>query len=45
LRLDGGVREIGEALFTKYILPFEIVSFILLVALMGAIVLGRKELR
>lgn len=45
LRLDGGVREIGEALFTKYILPFEVVSLILLVALLGAIVLGRKELR
>lgn len=45
LRLDGGVREIGEALFTKYLLPFEVVSLILLVALIGAIVLGRKELR
>jgi len=45
LRVDGGVREIGEALFTKYILPFEVVSLILLVALLGAIVLGRKELR
>lgn len=45
IRLDGGVKEIGEALFTKYILPFEVVSLILLVALLGAIVLGRKELR
>lgn len=45
LRLDGSVKEIGEALFSKYILPFEVVSFILLVALLGAIVLGRKELK
>lgn len=44
-RLDGSVKEVGEALFTKYILPFEIVSLILLVALLGAIVMGRKELR
>lgn len=43
--LDGSVREIGEALFTKYILPFEVVSFILLVALLGAIVMGRKEVK
>ncbi len=39
------VKEIGKILFNNYILPFEVVSFILLVALLGAIVLGRKELR
>lgn len=45
VRLDGSVKEVGDALFTKYILPFEVVSLILLVALLGAIVMGRKELR
>ncbi len=45
IRLTGTVREVGEALFSKYVLPFEVVSLILLVALLGAIVLGRKELR
>ena len=44
-RLDGSVKEMGTALFTKYLLPFEIISMILLVALLGAIVLGKKELR
>ena len=44
-RLDGSVKEMGMALFTKYLLPFEIISMILLVALLGAIVLGKKELR
>lgn len=44
-RLDGSVKEIGTALFTKYLLPFEVISLILLVALLGAIVLGKKELR
>lgn len=44
-RLDGTVKEMGIALFTKYLLPFEIISMILLVALLGAIVLGKKELR
>lgn len=44
-RLDGSVMEIGRALFTKYLLPFEIVSVILLVAMVGAIVMGKKEIK
>lgn len=44
-RLDGTVAEIGKALFTEYLLPFEVVSVILLVALVGAIVLGKKEIK
>lgn len=43
-RLDGSVMEIGKALFTEYLLPFEIVSVILLVAMVGAIVMGKKEI-
>jgi NADH-quinone oxidoreductase subunit J len=34
---------IGEALLDKYVLPFEIASVLLLVAMMGAIVLVRPE--
>jgi NADH-quinone oxidoreductase subunit J len=34
---------LGEALFRDYILPFEAVSFLLLAALIGAIVLARKD--
>jgi len=34
---------LGEALFHRYVLPFEAVSFLLLAALIGAIVLSRKE--
>jgi len=33
----------GKLLYTKYIFPFEIVSVLLLVALVGAIVLAMKE--
>ncbi len=44
-RLDGTVAEIGEALFTEYLLPFEVVSVILLVSLIGAIVMGKKEIK
>lgn len=36
-------RGVGESLFTSFLLPFEVVSFLLLAALIGAIVLARKE--
>ncbi|HEV2906721.1 MAG TPA: NADH-quinone oxidoreductase subunit J [Actinomycetota bacterium] len=35
--------QIGEELFSTYVLPFEVVSFLLLAALIGAIVLARKD--
>ena len=39
----GEVREVGQVLFKNWLLPFEIVSILLLVALVGAVVLaGRK---
>ena len=34
---------IGDSLFRSFVLPFEVVSFLLLAALIGAIVLARKE--
>jgi NADH-quinone oxidoreductase subunit J len=34
---------VGNSLFTTFVLPFEVVSFLLLAALIGAIVLARKE--
>jgi NADH:ubiquinone oxidoreductase subunit 6 (subunit J) len=43
----GGFEEtasvIGEALLSKYVLPFEMASVLLLVAMLGAIVLVRPE--
>ena len=39
------LRALGEALFTQYLLPFEVTSILLLVAMIGAIVLVRKEKR
>jgi NADH-quinone oxidoreductase subunit J len=35
--------DVGESLFRRYVLPFEAVSFLLLAALIGAIVLSRKD--
>lgn len=37
------LREVGKALFTSYLFPFEVASVILLVAMVGAILLGRRE--
>ncbi len=39
----GGVKEVGMVLFTDWLLPFEIVSILLLVALVGAVVLAGKR--
>jgi NADH-quinone oxidoreductase subunit J len=40
----GGVPEVvGMELFTKYILPFELVGILLLVALIGALLLARRN--
>jgi NADH-quinone oxidoreductase subunit J len=39
------LREMGMLLFNQYLLPFEVTSVLLLVAMVGAIVLVRKEKR
>ncbi len=39
------LRALGETLFGQYLLPFEVTSILLLVAMIGAIVLVRKEKR
>jgi NADH-quinone oxidoreductase subunit J len=39
-----GAKEIGRALFTEYLLPFEVTSVLILIAILGAVVLARKEL-
>jgi len=40
---ENNTEQIGMALYSKYIIPFELMSVILLVALVGAIVLARKD--
>jgi NADH-quinone oxidoreductase subunit J len=41
----GGVREVGRMLYTSFMVPFELVSVLLLVAAVGAVVLAKKSLR
>lgn len=40
---ENNTQQIGIELFSKYIIPFEVTSVLLLVALVGAIVLARKD--
>lgn len=43
-RLAGtNAQQIGEALLTRYLLPFEVASIVLLVALIGAVVVARRD--
>jgi NADH:ubiquinone oxidoreductase subunit 6 (subunit J) len=39
---DGSVQAIGLALLTTYSLPFELISIVLLVAILGALVIARS---
>jgi len=40
----GSVESIGELLFTKYLLPFEATSILLMAAIIGAVVLAKRKL-
>jgi NADH-quinone oxidoreductase subunit J len=40
----GSARHVGRALFTEFLLPFEVTSVLILIAILGAIVLAKKEL-
>ena len=39
----GTALAIGRKLFTEYLLPFEVTSVLILIAILGAIVLARRE--
>jgi NADH-quinone oxidoreductase subunit J len=43
LRSRGAVGAVAEPLFTSYLVPFELTSLLLLVAIVGAIVLARRR--
>ena len=38
------VERIGMLLYTDYLIPFEVASMLLLVAMVGAIILAKREL-
>ena len=41
----GSPRSVGELLFSRYLVPFEVTSVLLLVAVVGAVILAREEKR
>jgi NADH-quinone oxidoreductase subunit J len=42
---EGDTALLGKLLFTQYVLPFEVVSVLLLVAMVGVILLSKKDLK
>jgi NADH-quinone oxidoreductase subunit J len=38
------VERVGMLLYTDYLIPFEVASMLLLVAMVGAIILAKREL-
>jgi NADH-quinone oxidoreductase subunit J len=40
----GSPEAIGTSLFTDFLLPFEVTSLLLLIALMGAVIFAKKDL-
>ena len=45
VKLDGSTIQLGRLLFSQYQLPFEIVSVLLLVAMVGVVLLSKKDLK
>ena len=40
----GNTEQVGWLLYTDYLVPFEVASMLLLVAMIGAIILAKSEL-
>jgi NADH-quinone oxidoreductase subunit J len=43
--VEGSTITLGRSLFTRFALPFEVISLLLLVAMIGTILLSRKDLQ
>lgn len=42
-KVSANVKAVGEVLFTQYLFPFEIVSVLLVAAIVGAVVLSKRR--
>jgi len=42
-KMNANVKAVGESLFTQYLFPFEIVSVLLVAAMVGAVILSKKR--
>ena len=45
MTLEGATVPLGKLLFTQYLLPFEVISVLLLVAMIGVVLLSKKDLK
>ena len=43
--VEGSTDQIGRKLFTQFALPFEVLSLLLLVAMIGAVLLSKRDLK
>ena len=43
-QIGGNTEAIGHMLFSKYVFPFEVISILLLVAIIGSVVLAKRKL-
>ncbi len=41
--VQGAAKEIGRVLFSRYLLPFELTSFLILAAVVSVVVLAKKD--
>ncbi len=44
-KLGGGLEQVVKPLFANYMLPFEVTGLLLLVAMIGVVLLSRRELK
>ena len=42
-KVSANVKAVGEMLFTQYLFPFEVVSVLLVAAIVGAVILSKKR--
>jgi NADH-quinone oxidoreductase subunit J len=42
-RVEGSTLALGQALFTRFALPFEVISLVLLAAMIGTVMLSRRD--
>jgi NADH-quinone oxidoreductase subunit J len=41
--MSSNVKAVGEVLFTQYLFPFEIISVLLVAAIVGAVILSKRR--
>jgi NADH-quinone oxidoreductase subunit J len=44
VQMSANVKSVGEMLLTRYLLPFEITTILLVAAIIGAVVLSKKKI-